>query len=298
MLKSPAPRLILETLLPHLKVAAAYAREIQSRIGIQPEKQDTDNLFASALTDADLSIQTFVEVTILGTFPNLRFYGEEHEQTYNTKYFRSIELGPSGDYLITLDPIDGTRFYQDGHPNYQIIVAVLNADEYEAVLAISPGQDIYYYALKENGTHWGNLHTDNLEDCQPLQVQPPEGTILVGSRLSGLSSPLSQHFDVVDVEATYSSNISIPNVNGLLQGDLTGAILATGNWIDGAALAFLAQEAGFIVSTHAGEPLPPLFNDQDRQRPGLIIAATPSVHQQLVAILNGYSLSTVDNARI
>ncbi len=285
MSESPSPRLILETLLPHLKVAAAYAREIQARISKQPEKQDTDSLFAAALTDADLSIQTFVEVTLLGTFPLLRFYGEEHEKTYNTKYFRSTDLGPSGDYLVTLDPIDGTRFYQDGFPNYQIIVAVLNADEYEAVLAISPSQDIYYYALKGGGTHWGALSVDNLEDCQRLRLQPPMKTILIGSKLKGLSAVLSGQFDVIDVEQSYSTTNQIPNVNGLLSGDLTGAILAASKWIDGAALAFLAQEAGFIVSTHAGESLPPLCKDENYQRPGLIIAATPAIHQQLVTIL-------------
>ncbi|WP_281062893.1 inositol monophosphatase family protein, partial [Limnoraphis robusta] len=144
---TPTPRQILETLLPYLRVAAGYARQLQPLIRALPAK-DGDNFFAEALTDADLSIQTLVEVALLGTFPNIRFYGEEHELSGNTKYFRSIELGEKGDYLVTLDPIDGTKFYLDGHNNYQIILTVLNSDEFEAVLAISPTLNTYYYALR------------------------------------------------------------------------------------------------------------------------------------------------------
>ena len=100
------PRQILTTLLPYLKTAGAYAQQIQAQIQAQPDKADKgDNFFASALSDADLSIQTMMEVVLLGLFPQVRFFGEEYEQTYNTKYFRAIDLGEPGDYLITLDPI-------------------------------------------------------------------------------------------------------------------------------------------------------------------------------------------------
>ena len=68
----PTPREILETLLPPLRLAAHYSRQIQSKIAAQPAK-DGPNPFSAALTDADLSIQTFVEVALLGSFPDLRF---------------------------------------------------------------------------------------------------------------------------------------------------------------------------------------------------------------------------------
>ncbi|HEY9858651.1 MAG TPA: inositol monophosphatase family protein [Candidatus Obscuribacterales bacterium] len=144
MSDTPSPRLFLETLFPYLKVAAAYACQIQAKIVAHPAKDASDDFFAAALSDADLSIQTLVEVALLGTFPNIRFYGEEYEQSYNTQYFRSIELGPQDDYLVTLDPIDGTQFYLDGHSNYQIILSILNRDEFEAAIALSPAQNTYY----------------------------------------------------------------------------------------------------------------------------------------------------------
>ena len=133
----------------HLRVAAGYARHIQTRIKTLPAKDEGDNFFATALTDADLSIQTAIEVALLAHFPQIRFFGEEYEQSRNTKYFRSTEFDSQGDYLITLDPIDGTKFYLDGFDNYQIILSILNADEFEAVIAISLLLKIVIIMLKE-----------------------------------------------------------------------------------------------------------------------------------------------------
>ncbi|MCU0527160.1 MAG: inositol monophosphatase family protein, partial [Elainella sp. Prado103] len=259
MTSAPSPRSILDALFPHLRVAAAYARQIQSRIVAHPEK-DADNFFGAALSDADLSIQTLVEVALLGLFPNIRFYGEEYEKTYNTKYFRSIELGEPDDYLVTLDPIDGTQFYLDGHPNYQIILAILNHDEYEAVLAITPALNTYYYALRGQGCWQGSLEA-GFEAATPLQlvsmdVQSP--VVLLGWGMGAIATALPRIYRVFDVAIDYSKTVQIPNVNGMLTGQLNGAVIRAGKFIDGAALAFLAQEAGCIVTTHTGESLPPL----------------------------------------
>jgi len=282
----PTPREILETLLPPLRLAAGYARQIQSKIAAQPAKAGPTK-FSAALTDADLSIQTFVEVALLGSFPDIRFYGEEYEQSYNTKYFRSIQLGPADDYLVTLDPIDGTLFYMDGFPNYQIIVTVLNADEFEAVLAISPAEDCYYYAFRGQGSFVGRLDQD-LDACQPLTLGP-SNAVLLGTRLAPLRPKLSDRYTVISVAEDYSTKVNIPNVNGILEGQLAGVILAAGKFIDGAALAFLAQEAGCIATDYHGQPLPRLDKCKNYERPGLAIAANAEVHQDLIAALQGFT---------
>jgi myo-inositol-1(or 4)-monophosphatase len=277
------PREILAALLPHLKIAGAYAQQIQSQIVAQPDKDGKgDNFFASALSDADLSIQTMIEVVLLGLFPQVRFYGEEHEQTYNTKYFRAIDLGPAGDYLITLDPIDGTQFYLDGHSNYQIILAILNADEYEAAIAITPGQNLYYYTLRGQGTFKGTLD-QSLDDCTRIQVENPAPAICLGWQMGAVVPHMGDCYRVYHTKTAYSQETQIPNFNGLLSGDLAGAILAKGQFIDGAALAFMAQEMGFIVTTLDGETPPPLYTCPHYLRPGLVIGSSKVVHGDLLA---------------
>ncbi|MGF1536737.1 MAG: inositol monophosphatase family protein [Elainellaceae cyanobacterium] len=278
---TPTPQEILAALLPHLRVAAAYSGHIQARIAAHPEKGAGDNFFAAALTDADLSVQTFVEVALLGLFPDIRFHGEEYEKTYNTKYFRATDLGPNGDYLVTLDPIDGTRFYLDNHPNYQIILGVLNADDFEAVIALTPAQDCYYYALRNEGAFVGKL-TDDLEDCQPLQVDPSTNRIFLGWDMGRYAKGLDR-YQLIDIKADYSKTTLVPNVNGLLSGDLSGALLRGGKFIDGAAIAFLAQQAGCIVTTLTGEPLAPLHACENYQRSGLAIGASEAIHSDLLS---------------
>ena len=281
----PTPREILSALLPHLKVAAGYAAKIQASIGIQPDKiAPQNNFFAEALTDADLSIQTFIEVTLLSLFPNIRFYGEEFEKTYNTKYFRSIELGPQDDYLVTLDPIDGTRFYMDGHPNYQIILTILNADGFEAVIALSPALDRFYYSLRGQGTFAGSL-ADDLDSCQPLKIETPKNQVILSWTMDYLAETLRENFSIISVQPDYSREVAIPNTNGLLTGDLTGAILAAGKFIDGGALSWMAKEMGYIISDHQGNPLPALSACKDYQWPGVVVGSTPEVHGKILAAL-------------
>ncbi|MBT9313848.1 inositol monophosphatase family protein [Leptothoe spongobia] len=281
----PTPREILDALLPNLKIAAGYAAKMQASIGARPDKVAADhNLFAEALTDADLSIQTFIEVTMLSLFPDIRFYGEEFEQTYNTKYFRSIELGPQDDYLVTLDPIDGTRFYMDGHPNYQIILTILNADSFEAVIALSPAFDRFYYSLRGQGTFLGSL-ADDLDSCQPLKIDTPKNQVILSWTMGHLADALRENFSVISVQPDYSREVAIPNTNGLLTGDLTGAILAAGKFIDGGALSWMAQEMGYVLTDHQGNELPALQDCENYQWPGVVVGSSPAVHQKLLDVL-------------
>lgn len=285
MPQSPSPKEMLSTLLPFLKTAGAYADQIQQRIASLPDKYDGDHLFANALTDADLSIQTFIEVVLLAKFPNVRFYGEEYETTYNTKYFRAIDLRPQGDYLITLDPIDGTRYYMDGHSRYLIILTILNADGFEAAIALSPPNDCYYYTLRGQGTFIGSLK-DDLDDCKPLKIDNPGEKVLLGWALSDRADDVRAHFPVIDLKKEYSATNPVPPINGLLTGEVAGVVLASAQFIDTAALAWMAQEMGYFVTTYDGSDLPPLSACKDYRRSEIIVSATQAMQQQLIEIMS------------
>jgi myo-inositol-1(or 4)-monophosphatase len=224
-----------------------------------------------------------IEVALLGTFPHIRFYGEEYEQSYNTKYFRAIDLGETNDYLVTLDPIDGTQFYLDGHANYQIILSVLNKDEFEAVISLFPALHTYCYAIRGEGAWQGSLDQE-LAACRPLKIEPSQtnSKILLGWGMEALMAHLNDRYEVTDIANAYSRETQVPNSGSLLRGELAGAVSRAAQWIDGAALAFIAQEAGYIVTTHDGDPPPPLHACSDYWRPGLIVAASAAIHQDLL----------------
>ena len=278
----PTPREIMQTLLPHLRVAAGYAQQIQNKIISLPEKNAGGNFLSAALTDADISIQTMVEVALLGTFPELAFYGEEYEHSRNTKYFVSTELGAENNYLITLDPIDGTKYYLDGFDNYQIILSILNTKEYEAVITISPAQNCYYYTIQNEGVYKGKLEQD-LNDCQPLKIVSPNPNILLGWGMAHLKPALQNKYQVIDIENSYSSSQQFPNYNGIFSGDLIGWITKRGKFIDSAALAFMAKENGCIVTGLDGSPLPPLHTCKNYSYHGAIVANSAELHQDLLA---------------
>ncbi|NJM95892.1 MAG: inositol monophosphatase family protein [Phormidesmis sp. RL_2_1] len=288
-----SPKAILQALLPFLKVAGAYAQQIQQRIAVLPDKYDGDHLFANALTDADLSVQTFMEVALLAKFPHIRFYGEEYEKSYNTKYFRAIDLGPAdgpkSDYLITLDPIDGTRYYLDGHPNYLVILTVLNGDGFEAAIAVSPANNCYYYSLRDQGTFVGTM-ADQLEDCQPLKIADPGEKVVLGWALSSIADVVRSHYPVIDLKTDYSAKTPVPPINGLLTGEVAGVILASAQFIDTAALAWMAKEMGYHLSTFDGSPLPPLFECHNYRQSEIIVSATAEMQQRLIEIMQSISL--------
>ncbi|MEM7593475.1 MAG: inositol monophosphatase family protein [Cyanobacteria bacterium P01_A01_bin.83] len=289
MSDQPSPQEILQTLLPHLRVAAGYAKQVQTQIKSLPAKESGDNILTTALTDADLSIQTMVEVALLGTYPELAFYGEEYEQSRNTKYFAATELN-TNNYLITLDPIDGTKYYLDGFDNYQIILSILSIDSYEAVIAISPAQNRYYYTTKNQQVYQGHLEQD-LNQCKPLQINNPTPKILLGWGMAYLKPALSDKYQVIDIENCYDSTVKYPNYNGIFSGDLIGWITRRGKFIDSAALAFMAQQQGCIVTSLDGSPLPPLHTCQDYSYDGAIVANTPQLHQDLLAACQKFALN-------
>ena len=280
----PTPKAILAALLPFLKTAGNYAAEIQSRIDSHPDKFDGDHIFANALTDADLSVQTFMEVVLLANFPNLRFYGEEYEKSYNTKYFRAIDLGPQGDYLITLDPIDGTRYYMDGHPHYLVILTIVNADGFEAAIALSPANNCYYYTLRDQGTFVGTFD-DDLDQCQPLKIQDPGNKVLLGWAISPLADAVRSHYPVIDLKTEYSADNPVPPINGLLTGEVAGVILASAQFIDTAALAWMASGMGYQMTTFEGAPLPSPSTCKDYRQREIIVSANESMQQQLIKIV-------------
>ena len=96
----------------------------------------------------------------------------------------------------------------------------------------------------------------------------------------------------ISVSEDYACDRPIPNVNGILKGQLGGVVLSAGKFIDGAALAFLAQEAGCIVTDHQGQSLPRLDECEDYAWPGVAIATAPDLHRDLIKALEGFQIAT------
>lgn len=279
-----APLDIIEALLPTLKLAGDYACMIQTQVQAQPEKTEYgDNFYGTALTDADLTIQTTIELAMLAQFPQLHFFGEEYEKSHNTKYFKSIGFGSEDDLLVTLDPIDGTRAYLDGLPCFSIILTIIRGRKYEAVFVLQPQRKHYCYALRGKGAFIADLKTD-FSSAKPLKLAN------LNSNQLYLSFALKEQKQLFEPDFTtwcsasdYSPNQVIPDYLDFIQGKLAGFVIAQGNLIDSAAFAFIAREAGAIVTHFDGTDFEPFNQVKNMRIKGLVIAANQQIHQQILA---------------
>ncbi len=280
---------IIQTLYPTLKLAGKYACEIQHRVSQQPEKaQYGENFYATALSDADLTVQTTVELALLAQFPQIHFFGEEHEKSYNTKYFTGI-TPKDGEFLITLDPIDGTRHYIDGLSNFAIILSIIKDNYYEAGITIMPRKDRYIYAQRGKGAFIGTLSKDkDISQAQKITIAPLKSRkIYLGFALAALKDTFESQFDTYCSAIDYnpSTNPNPPEYLDIVKGELAGVLLAKGNLIDSAVLAFILKEAGGIVTYLNGEDIHPFPKIEDMKIPQLIVAHNSSIHQEILAKL-------------
>lgn len=274
---------IIEALLPTIKLAGTYACQIQSQVQAQPEKSEYgENFYATALTDADLTIQTAIELAILAQFPELNFFGEEHEKSYNTKYFKSISFGSENDFLITLDPIDGTRAYLDGLPCFSIVLTIIKNRQYEAVFVLQPSRKHYFYALREKGAFIADLDTD-LSLAQPLKLaELNSNQLYLSFAFKDKKALFEPTFSTWCSAIDYSPDRLFPDYLDFIQGNLAGFVIGQGNLIDSAGFAFIAKEAGAIVTHFDKSDFQPFQEVKNMRIDGLIIAPNAELHQQIL----------------
>ena len=278
---------IIKALLPTLRLAGDYACTIQNQVQPQSDKTEFgDNFYATALSDADLTIQNAIELVLLAKFPHIRFFGEEYKTSYNTKYFKSITLGEENDYLITLDPIDGTRAYLDGLPCFSIILTIIKGRSYEGVFVLQPREKHCFYALKGKGAFLGHIN-DELEDAKPLSLQPLNSEqIYLSFALADLKAIFKNQFETWCSATDYSPKENIPGCLDLIQGNLAALVIGQGNLIDSAAFAFIAKEVGAIVTAFNGDSFEPFKNVKNMRIEGLIVAHNQEIYQQIFQKLN------------
>jgi hypothetical protein len=113
--------------------------------------------------------------------------------------------------------------------------------------------------------------------------------VYLSGTLGHLVAPLRQHFQVVYLPTDYSPTVLVPNHTGILDGSLTGSVLAEAPWIDSAAMAFLAHEAGCVVTSLTGETLPPLQACAGYQRSVVVIGTSVEVYQRLLEVITTHA---------
>jgi fructose-1,6-bisphosphatase/inositol monophosphatase family enzyme len=265
--------------------AGRYSVQIQGNIGTHPAKEGS-TIFHHALSDADLTIQSFLEVVLLAKFPKVSFFSEEGEHSLNAKYFAE-----DSELEILLDPVDGTRSYIDNRDHFQIIVTIHDRTEIVGVLCYMPRRDRCYVAVKGEGAFV--LSTAEMESGAPgtkVSVTPNDGPILLFNSPE-LEAILSSRFVVKDLALCYQNGSSKHDSTDLLDNKASAIVLPSCQAIDGGALAFVAQEAGAVVCDFSGQPMGNFRASPKRVLHNIIVTADPELNRELSRVLSGDTVS-------
>jgi myo-inositol-1(or 4)-monophosphatase len=273
------PREIIEYLLPFVVTAGAYSAQIQSRVGVHDAK-DGDTIFHHALSDADLSIQGFLEVALLARFPDLCYFSEEQESSLNKKYFTA-----SSPIEVLLDPVDGTRPYIDGQAYYQIIVTLHDEREIVGSICYMPQRDICLVATKGRGAFC--LTREDISHKRPglrWRVSNSEGPVEVFNSPE-LVAQLSPHLPTKDLAVAYVKEPGRYYATDILEGKARAVVHRTCQAIDGGSLAFIAAEGGAVVTDFSGQAIRSFRSVASRVLDGVIVAVSPEVHARILEIV-------------
>ncbi len=273
------PREILWYLLPFIATAGTYSRRVQDRVGSHAEKHG-ETAFHHALSDADLTVQSYLEVALLARFPEVSFFSEEQAQSLNVKYFPT-----EAPLEVLLDPIDGTRAYIDNREHYQIIVTVHDKEQIVGALCYMPRLDRCYIAVRGEGTRLLTCgEAAGAEPGQVLKLMQLAGPVLLFNS-PALVKLLSPRFDVRDLVSSYIEEPGKHNSTDVLVGKAVATLHAPCQAIDGGAIAFIVEQAGGIVTDFDGNPTASYRLVQSRTLPEVVVAANQEIHTQLLAAL-------------
>lgn len=270
------PRSIINYLLPFVVTAGDYSKQIQGGVKSHDPKGD-GNMFETALSDADLTIQSYLEAVLLARFPELHFFSEEQEKSLNRRYFTA-----ESELEVLLDPIDGTRSYLDNREQYQIMITLHDVREIVGAICYMPRLERCYVGVKGEGCC---ILTKNEmltgATGKRVSVKDAQGPVLVWDAPELVAS-LRDAVDIRDLTKWYVTAPGQHSSTDLVEGKASAIIHQTCQAIDGGALAFLAAEAGAIVTHYSGEPLQSFRSVPSRVIDNVIVSANQQVHDQLL----------------
>lgn len=248
-----------------LSQAAAQASEIAARYWRRSPEQWTKG-DKSIVTEADITIDRFLREKLLAERPN---YGWLSEETAD---------GPARltkERVFLVDPIDGTRCFAAGEPDFAIVIAILEAGEAASAIIHMPMLDKSYTATKGGGARLNGrrLYVSSQNDLNGAILLAPSSVLKAKHWKRG--TPI--------FERRFEHALSYRF--GLLaegEADLLLSFRRIWDW-DLAPGCLIAREAGAIVTDQSGSA--PIFNSTHPKNAGLV-AASMGLHGKVIQARN------------
>lgn len=230
------------------------------------ERAAGDKRVANPLTEADLAADRVLHEELLRLLPEAGWLSEETADSPE-------RLSCAAAWIV--DPIDGTREYTEGEPEFAISIALaLHGDVVLGVL-LNPARDELF-----SGRVGGGVFR-NGERCPPSTRSAMEGAVLLASRTETRRGEFEPFRELMEIREVGSTAYKL----GLVatgSGDAYFTRKPRNEW-DVAAGILLCREAGMTVTDLGG--VPHRFNRPDPLCRG-VVACAPGIHPRVMALID------------
>ncbi|MBP8305167.1 MAG: inositol monophosphatase [Phycisphaerae bacterium] len=228
------------------------------------------------VTEADRACQRAIVQRIRADFPNHGLVAEEGEGG------RPTRQPPTGTEPVwwVVDPIDGTTNYAHGMPVFTVSIAAMIHGSPAVGVIYEPAANLLFTAARGGQARMNDRVLDAGHepvslfagvglDCHFGPAVPPWFLqVMLKSRFRNLGTTALQMAYVA-------------------KGAMAGTIACTPKLWDIAAGAVLAESAGAVVTDWQGRPLWPMDLASYEGGPLPCVAANPTAHRQILAMIQG-----------
>ncbi len=184
--------LIDEQLLTIIKTAGQIALEYQSKLN--PQKKNDSSL----VTDGDLAVSNYLEISLKSLFPDYDIFSEEN-----------CDNVPKSNKIIVLDPIDGTQSYARKEDSWAILIAFLEDNQTSQAYIFQPTTNKLFFAFKKQGAYLLNLNNDH---CSILNASRDGITVSTASPNQSKEELFLKQFNIEKHVPKYSASIKIMDI--------------------------------------------------------------------------------------
>jgi len=218
--------------------------------------QDLDNWMkrpGQPVSEADLAVDALLRDMLMSARPDYGWLSEESAES---------EGREKAERLWVVDPIDGTRAFLEGRPEYTVSVGLLENGQPILGAVFNPQTGEFFEAFKGGGAR-----------CKGRTIHVSETAIIENARIlvsRGEFKNLASHARLINCEISSISSIAYKIVLVAAdRADATVSLLPKSDW-DVAAADIILAEAGGRLTTADGKPL--AYN-QAKPRHSSVIAA-------------------------
>ena len=220
----------------------------------------------SPVTEADLCVDEFLKSELTRLLPECGWLSEETADDLARTDKRDVWV---------VDPIDGTRAFMNGDPNWSISVALVSEGRPTLGMVFAPALDQFYEAASAAGAvrNGVGLKVSGVECLAGARVAGPKPLV---DRLERESGPVVLRLPKVPSLALRLARVAAGDIDA-------GLVSETARDWDIAAADLIIAEAGGRLTTLAGEP--PLYNQREPAH-GVLVSAGPVLHDEMLRALS------------